>query len=98
MKKFYVCLILLWIFNLLDFISTIYLINKGICREYNPIMNYFLTNYGLIVNTIIKIGFGSIGAYIFYINKYDTTTRISLYACCFIYFVLMLWHIKFYLF
>ena len=35
------------LFNWLDYISTILLIGKGKCYEYNPVANYFLNDEGL---------------------------------------------------
>jgi len=98
MKKFNAALILLWIFNIMDWLSTIYLIDKGICKEVNPFMNYLFINLGYIIPGVIKIILGSLGCYIFYIYRLKREVRIGGYFCFFSYLLLMIWHSCFYIF
>ena len=93
MKKYITALIGLFIFNIIDIISTIHLVSAGICRELNPIIVYLFNTIGYQATGNLKIILGFIGVCILYKYRDVKIYRIIGYFHFYAYLLLMVVHL-----
>ncbi len=82
------------IFNIFDSTFTHYLLKRNMAIELNPIMDYFIKNFGYVWLHIIKITVSSIFGFLIsrYWNEY-ALARISAICIFFIYFALIVYYV-----
>ena len=84
-------LVAIMIFNSLDAILTVVLIQQGLATEANPIMNEALS-HGIFDFFLIKFSLVSLGCFGLWKARKKMFAKISIAACVFLYTVLLFYH------
>lgn len=93
MKKYvWLVLIILFVLNLIDGIFTYISVSSGIAIEINPIMNWCL-NKGIYIFFLVKAVLISGCILVLYLHKEKLVSIIGSYFLCFIYFLIVCWHL-----
>ena len=65
---------------LIDLLTTVYVVQAGYANEANPILNWILVKYGLVIFTAVKVVWSVSGVMVLeYVGQFIAAARIRFY-------------------
>lgn len=81
------------ILNFTDALFTSYWVDHNIAVEMNPIMDYFIQNFGIYIFILFKMIIATVSMIILYLLRHNKFARFGLYFTFTVYFLINLYHI-----